>query len=114
MNLSSFLSTEIHEFIGPLVAMKMKSDFLVLLNHLVLARLIWQKYLTQQPNTQLVLKLIVNYEIHLLRQLIDTGSRSNNIYKACTSVSLKNYDNHTIIWSIMNKQSIGSEPHYQS
>jgi hypothetical protein len=61
-----------------------------------------ENHLTQQPNTELVVSLIVNKEEHLLRELADTGASSSIILEAYTSAPfIKTDDNNTITWSTM-------------
>jgi hypothetical protein len=75
-----------------------KSTFLLLLNHLALAKLSYQNHLTKQSFTELVVSLIVNNEEHLLRALADTGASSSIILESYTSATfpfIKIDDNNT-------------------
>jgi hypothetical protein len=85
--------------------MNNRSTFLILIKPLVLAKLIYQKHLIQQPTIELVLvvSLIVINEEHLLRALADTGASSSIVLEAYTSaLFIKIDDSNTTTWSKMS------------
>jgi hypothetical protein len=75
----------------------MPNNFLLLLNHLVSAKIKIEK--SSHPTTQLVVSLIVNNVEHLIKAIADTGASSSSILKTYISVPfIKNDDIKTIIW----------------
>jgi hypothetical protein len=81
-----------------------RSNCLLLLNPLDLAKLSQKNHLTQKPTTELVVSLIVNNEKHLLRALADTGASSSIILEAYNSAIfpfIKTDDKNTTTWSTM-------------
>jgi hypothetical protein len=94
------LSTEIKLTTSSDEGEELEYFFIFLLIPVVPAKLSWKNYLTKQWFTEIVMRLIVNNQEHLLRALADTGTSSNFILEVSTPVPfIKTDENNTTTWN---------------